>query len=192
MRGLVVVAVAVAAAAACSGPTTDSPTSVTTAAGAAGSGSDPAAAPGADADPDAVRVPSPVPVGDVRITYTCGHSAKPFGTAHWSQTTIFDSASGRATIDRAEGDDADPDKTRNTHVETVLDDDKAAAIRAALARVLAGGPYRPERALPEGIACTLSLWVPGEKAFFTIDKSTTAEPDAVSELGKLVQALGSK
>jgi hypothetical protein len=187
MRGMV--GALVLGVTACSGPTSDTPVSSGTGAGA---GATTAATPVPVDDLDAVRIPSPVPAGEVRITYACRHSARPFGTAHWSQTTVFEPATGRATVDRAEGDDADPDKTRSTHVENIVAADTAAAIDAALARVLAGGPYRPERAVPEGVACTLSLWIPGEKAFFTIDKATTAQPDAVSELGKLVQALGSK
>jgi hypothetical protein len=197
MRGPVDVVGALLVAAACSGPPTDSATPIGAGAGAgAGSGTaapttgSGTAAPttGAAADPSAVRIPSPVPSGDIRITYACSHSAKPFGSTHWSQTTVFDLATGRATTDRSEGDDDDPDKTRSTHVETILPPERVATIRASLAKVLAGGPYRPDVPVPEGVSCTLSLWVPGEKAFFTIEKATTADPDAVSQL---VRDLGS-
>jgi hypothetical protein len=145
-----------------------------------------------------VAIPAVIPPGEVLIEHECRHSAEPSGMSYWSEKLTVDLAKGTIASSRVEGGrvrrhgffgmkQKQPEKRMES--QTTLAPGIAANIRAALDRVLAGGPYAPVYAAPEGIVCTLALRVGEEQPFFEIDKSRVEREDSVT---RLIDAMGGK
>lgn len=148
---------------------------------------------GEPADPvlpegEGVAIPPVIPPGEIVIVHECGHSMMPFGTGYWDDTTTVDLAKATLATERVEGDTAEVDPGTGTSTrkhskhQSTLSPADVARIRAALDRVLAGGPYAPVYAYSEGIVCTLSLRVGEDPPFFRIDKSRPEGEDSVTRL----------
>jgi hypothetical protein len=143
---------------------------------------------------EGVAIPAMIPPGEVLIEHGCRHRAEPFGTTYWRTKTTVDLAKRTIVSSRVEGDKAKgygffrrKKKEKRTEHQTTLTPADIARIRAALDRVLAGGPYAPVHAVPEGSVCTLALRVGEDRPFFEIDKSRVEREDSVT---RLIDALG--
>lgn len=142
-----------------------------------------------------VAVPAAIPPGDIVVEHACSHSMQPFGTGYWSDISTVDLARATIVRRRVEGDDRDAhalpgtSSDKRTETTTTLGATDVARIRDALDRVLAGGPYAPVYAVPEGIVCTLSLRVGEDPPFFRIDKSGPGAQDAVA---RLIEGIGAR
>jgi len=139
-----------------------------------------------------VKVPTNPPVVS-RISFVCSHSNMPWGDGYQHQSRVYDLDHATATSDTIDvpntpkGEPSEPppgskDNSKRTHDVAALKPDHVAKLRAAVARVLAGGPYEPEYPVSEGVSCQLELAAATGEPFFTIDKAHRAQEDAVNDL----------
>ena len=151
----------------------------------------------------AIRVPAnPPPVA--RITFTCSHSNMPWGNGSQYQSTVYDLDAATVTHDSTDTPNRKDDAPRpppqlpgsgagsgagsaddgvtQHHSTAKLDPEKVTKLRAAVAAVLAGGPYEPEYPPSEGISCDLALAATTGAPFFVIDKAQRDRKDAVNSL----------
>ena len=149
-----------------------------------------------------VAVPPNPPAISV-IGDACVHSNMPWGDGVQRQSRIVDLDAGTITFDSSDTPNTPkggpvplppppprghaglaPDAAPAPRARVVaLPPARIATIRAAVATLLAGGPYEPELPPSEGTPCTLTLAAAGAaQPFFTIDKAFRANKDAVSAL----------
>ena len=118
----------------------------------------------------------------------CSHSDMPFGNGSQMQMAVYDLDRATWTKDSANTpstkDDKPPgpDGTQLEHSIGKLSPGKVDLIRAAVAKVLAGGPYEPEYPVPEGVSCHVTLSGATGDPFFQIDKAKRERKDAVNDL----------
>jgi len=143
---------------------------------------------------EGVAMAAVIAPGEILIEHRCRLGAKPSSTIYWRTKTTVDLAKGTIVASRVEGDKSKAygflrmkKKEKRTEHQTNLTPADVARIRAALDRVLAGGPYAPVHAAPEDIVCTLALRIGEDRPFFEIDKSRAEREDSVT---RLIDALG--
>ena len=118
----------------------------------------------------------------------CTHSDMPFGNGSQLWMSVYDLDRAIWTKDSSSTpntkDDKPPglDGTKVEHSNGTLSPAKIVLIRAALAKVLAGGPYEPEYPVPEGISCHVALSGATGAPFFQVDKARREQKDAVNDL----------
>jgi len=132
-----------------------------------------------------VRVP-PDPPAVTSIAFVCSHSDEPFGNGSQLQMSVYDldlavwtkdSSNTPSTKDRGP-----PPPAKTEHAQGKITPAKIALLRAAVVKVLAGGPYEPEYPVPEGVSCHMTLAGAKGDPFFQIDKAKREQKDAVNEL----------
>ena len=134
-----------------------------------------------------VHVPANPPAV-ASIAFVCSHSDMPFGNGSQMQMAVYDLDRATWTKDSADTpstkDDKPPgpDGTKVEHSIGKLSPAKVQLIRAAVAKVLAGGPYEPEFPVPEGVSCHVTLSGATGDPFFRIDKAKREKKDAVNDL----------
>ena len=161
--------------------------------GGSGSGSGspaPASAPGSGSDLRAL--PAALPPGPYVVRYHCFHSERPTGTGSTTVERTVDLAAQTLTsVDIMLSDDREPHPPTAPAV-IKLDTATASQLRAAVDRVVHGGPYRAEPADPEGTACALAIGTSPTSAFFEIDKSSINQRDAISDLVELIHKTANR
>lgn len=131
-----------------------------------------------------VRVP-PNPPAVASIAYVCSHSDTPFGNGSQLSISVYDLDRATWTRDRADTPSTKDDHiapTKRDHAAGTIGVTKLQLLRAAVAKVLAGGPYEPEYPMPEGISCHVTLAGATGDPFFQIDKANRELKDAVNDL----------
>jgi hypothetical protein len=143
-----------------------------------------------------IRVP-PNPPAVAMITFECSHSDMPFGNGSQYSSTVYNLETATWTSDRANtpstkepeppppppgSKDAPKDRTKREHSTGAIPPAKVALLRAAVAKVLSGGPYEPEYPVPEGISCHLALAAAAAAPFLVVDKANRENKDAVNDL----------
>jgi hypothetical protein len=132
-----------------------------------------------------------VPPGPYVVRYECFHSMQPWGKGWSRQTYTTDlAAKTRSTLlEESKGDEMDkppPPPGEQPPVPPAptispLAAERIAPIEAAIEKILRGGPYKQENAVPEGISCDLTIEAAGKK-LFSIDKSLHEIKDDVEAL----------
>ena len=124
----------------------------------------------------------PIAPGPYVVHYDCFHSDEPFGHGTQSRNTTYDL--GRKTVTllawETKGDElaAPPDQKPSEPPKPVVSElgsAHLARLEAAVAKVLSGGPYKPEYPVPEGTPCTLLVEAAGAEVF-------KLEKDAATDL----------
>jgi hypothetical protein len=134
-----------------------------------------------------VRVPADPPAV-ASIAFVCDPSDMPFGNGSQMQMSVYDLERAIWTKDSTNTpstkDDKPPgpDGTKLEHSNGKLSPARLLVIRAAVAKVLAGGPYEPEYPVPEGVSCHMTLSGATGDPFFRIDKANREKKDAVNDL----------
>ena len=78
--------------------------------------------------------------------------------------------------------DPPKDRTKREHTTGTIPLAKVALLRAAVAKVLSGGPYEPEYPVSEGISCHVALATASAPPFLVVDKAYRKKTDAVNDL----------
>ena len=145
-----------------------------------------ALAPIAAADTAKVAVQHPVPPGPYVVEYNCFHSDMPWGKGSQFDNRSYDLAAKKATAvaGRDDGVPKPEPAPAPKPVVTKLSDERVQKLAAAVAKVLAGGPYAPELPVPEGSPCRLTIYGDKHAVAFAIDKAYTRQADDVTALVK--------
>jgi len=160
--------------------------------GGSGSGSASPSASAPESGSDLRTLPATPPPGPYVVRYHCFHSERPTGTGSTTvERTVDLGAQTLTSVDIMLSDDRVPHPP-TAPVVVKLDTATASQLRAAVDRVVHGGPYRAEPADPEGTACALAIGASPTSAFFEIDKSSINQRDAVSELVELIHKTANR
>jgi len=131
-----------------------------------------AAPPQPQADPMMRAVVHPVPPGPYKVSYACRQPSASGKSSDTSETLDL-GAMTRTTSTGPETLDAPPVANVSPTLVAMISDN--------VNRVLAGGPYRAELPAAGAAGCTL-LIAKGDQKLLEIEKASTNEKDAVSEL----------
>ncbi len=119
----------------------------------------------------------------------CSHSDMPFGNGSQMSMSVYDLDRATWTMDsvntpstKHDESPPPPETTKREHSNGKIAPAKVELLRAAVAKVLAGGPYEPEYPVPEGISCHMTLSGATGDPFFQIDKANREQKDAVNDL----------
>lgn len=136
--------------------------------------------------PGHVAIPAGPPPATLELVHACDQSHEPFGRGGYSWDRTVDPAVGRVHKRMVTHPDTPPvpgqapvDKDETIELTAA----QQATLRAALDRVLRGGPYRAVSAVPEGITCDLTIRARGTTApWFAIDRASGNGNDAIDQL----------
>lgn len=135
-------------------------------------------------------IPDPLPSGDLSVIYDCSHSMEPFGKGYSSRSTTFDVARGVLRY-HAVSSDGEPANDAVTKSELELTEPQARELRAAVDRMLAGGPYRAVYPVSEGLSCSLMLRTGADAPFLTIERAESGEGCSEDLVDRVITALRS-
>lgn len=127
---------------------------------------------------------------EVVVAYECSHSNAPFGPGGSVRNVTFDLGAKTQEVLAYEYEDPTLErpgtpKPKHEPVVTSLTDERVREIVGAVTKALQHAPYKPEYPVPEGTPCTLTIRdATGER--LELEKAYTKEPDAASELVKVL------